>query len=245
VLSPLGYPQAALADVDRAVETARDTGQAATLMYALVLCSWPCAWTGDDVAAIGLLREAIALAEETGGSHWEGLGVALLGCVLTLRGGAAEAIDVISSGIADVRAAGATLWTPLIFGYLAAAHADLGQFDEACRWIDKALAGVEATKEKWAEAEIHRVAGEIARRSPVPDAARAESCFTAALAIARRQQAKSWELRTATSYARLMRDQGRVREAYDLLAPVYGWFGEGFGTKDLKDANALLEELWA
>ena len=105
------------------------------------------------------------------------------------------------------------------------------------------MARAGSTKEKWAEAEIHRVAGEIALRSPVPDAARAESHFTAALAIARRQQAKSWELRTATSYARLMRGQGRAREAHDLLAPIYGWFTEGFATKDLKDAKVLLDEL--
>jgi class 3 adenylate cyclase/predicted ATPase len=237
----LGYPQAALADVDRAVEAARDTGQAATLMYALFHCSWPCAWTGSNVTAEGSLREAIALAEETGALQWKGLGVALLGCVLTLRGSAAEAIDAITSGLADWRATGATLWLPSFFSYLAGAHADLGQFDEAWHWISEALARVESTKEKWAEAEIHRVAGEIALRSPVPDAARAESYFTAALAIARRQQAKSWELRAAASYARLMRDQGRVREAHDLLAPVYGWFTEGFATKDLIEAKALLD----
>jgi predicted ATPase/class 3 adenylate cyclase len=239
----LGYPQAALADVDQAVETARDIGQAATLMYALVHCAWPCAWTGNDVAAEGLLREAVALAEQTGGLQWKGAGVALLGCVLTLRGNAAEAIDAITSGLADYRAAGTTLWQPSIFGYLAAARADLGQLDEAWHWILEALARAESTKEKWAEAEIHRVAGEIALRSPVPDAARAEAYFNAALAIARRQQAKSWELRTATSYARLMRNQGRAREARDLLAPVYGWFTQGFGTKDLKEAKALLAEL--
>jgi predicted ATPase len=239
----LGYPEAALADVDRAVEAARDIGQAATLMFALVLCSWLCAWTGNDVAAEDLLREAIALAEETGGSYWKGAGVALLGCVLTLRGNAAEAIDAITSGLADYRATGATLWLPLVFSHLAGAHADLGQFDEAWRWIGEATARAESTKEKWAEAEIHRVAGGIALRSPVPDAARAVSYFTAALAIARRQEAKSWELRTAISYARLMRDQGRAREAYELLAPVYGWFTEGFDTADLKEANGLLNEL--
>jgi predicted ATPase len=239
----LGYPEAALADVDRAIEAARDTGQAATLMLALVNCSWPCAWTGNDVAAIGLLREGIALAEETGGLQWKGRGRALLGCVLTLRGSAAEAIDTITSGLADRRATGSTVDLPLIFSYLAGAHADLGQFDEAWHWIGEALARVESSKEKWAEAEIHRVAGEIALRSPMPDAAKAESHFTAALTIARQQQAKSWELRTATSYARLLRGQGRVREAHDLLAPVYGWFTEGFGTKDLKDARALLDEL--
>jgi predicted ATPase len=162
---------------------------------------------------------------------------------LALRGSAAEAIDVITSGLADLRATGSTLYLPLIFSYLAGAHADLGQFDEAWHWIGEALARVESTKEKWAEAEIHRVAGEIALRSPVPNAARAESYFTSALAIARRQQAKSWELRAATSHARLMRDQGRVREAHELLAPVYGWFTEGFATKDLREAKALLDEL--
>jgi predicted ATPase len=239
----LGYPQAALADVDRAVKEARDIGEAATLMFALVQFSWPYAWTGNDVAAERLLREAIALAEETGATQWKGLGVAFLGSVLTLRGGAAEAIDAITSGFADYRATGSTVLLPLIFSYLARAHADLGQFDEAWRWIGEALARVESTKEKWAEAEIHRVAGEIVLRSPVPDAARAESYFTTALAIARRQQAKSWELRAATSCARLMREQGRRREAYDLLAPVYGWFTEGFATKDLKEAQALLDEL--
>jgi predicted ATPase len=239
----LGYPEAALADVDRAIEAARDLRQTATLMLALVVCSWPCAWTGNDVAAEGMLREAVALAEETGSSRWKGLGGVLLGCASTLRGNAAEAIDAVTSGLADHRATGSTLWLPLIFGYLARAHAGLGQFDEAWRWIGEALARVESTKEKWAEAEIHRVAGEIALRSPVPDTARAESYFTAALAIARRQQAKSWELRTATSWARLMRDQGQVREAHDLLAPVYGWFTEGFNTKDLKEAQALLDEL--
>jgi predicted ATPase len=239
----LGHSQAALADVERAVEAARHTGQAATLMYALAHCSWPCASTGDDVAADGLAREAIALAEQTGGLQWRGLGRSLLGCVLTLRGGAAEAIDAITSGLADFRAAGSTLWLPLILSNLAGAHADLGQFDEAWRWIGEAMARAESTKEKWAEAEIQRVAGEIALRSPLPDAARAGSCFTAALAIARRQQAKSWELRSATSHARLMHDQGRRREAYELLAPIYGWFTEGFDTKDLNEAKALLDEL--
>jgi predicted ATPase len=239
----LGYPRAALADVDQAVEEARDIGQATTLMYALVYCSWPCAWTDDYVAAEGLLREAVALAEETGSSLWKGFGAVNLGCVLNLRGNAAEAIDAITSAVADSRATGSTLLLPLIFSYLAGAHADLGQFDEAWHWIGEAVARVESTKEKWAEAEIHRVGGEIALRSPVPDTARAESYFTTALVITRRQQAKSWELRTVTSYARLMREQGRVREACDLLAPVYGWFTEGFDTKDLKDAKALLAEL--
>jgi len=102
---------------------------------------------------------------------------------------------------------------------------------------------MDTTKEKWCEAEVHRIAGEIELMSPRRDAAKAQACFERALDIARAQQARSWELRAATSLARLWRDQGRRAEAHDLLAPVYGWFAEGFDTLDLKEAKALLEEL--
>ena len=102
---------------------------------------------------------------------------------------------------------------------------------------------VEMTKERWCEAEVNRVAGEIALKSPQPDTAKAETYFERALAVARQQQARSWELRAAMSMARLWRDQGKRDEARDLLAPVYGWFTEGFDTFDLKEAKALLDEL--
>ena len=102
---------------------------------------------------------------------------------------------------------------------------------------------METTKEKWWSAEINRVAGEIALLSPEPDVAKAEAYFERALSVARQQQAKSWELRAATSMAQLWRDQGKRDEARDLLAPVYGWFTEGFDTLDLKEAKALLDEL--
>jgi predicted ATPase len=111
------------------------------------------------------------------------------------------------------------------------------------RCIDEAVVTVKTTKETIYEAEIHRIAGEIALKSPEPDAAKAEAYFERALAVARQQQAKSLELRAAMSMARLWRDQGKVREARELLAPVYGWFTEGFDTRDLKEAKALLEEL--
>jgi predicted ATPase len=104
---------------------------------------------------------------------------------------------------------------------------------------------VETTKEKWYEAEVHRIAGEIALMSPEPDPAKAEASFERALAVARSQQAKSWELRASMSLARLWRDQGKVQQARELLAPVYGWFTEGFDTPDLKQAKALLDELAA
>ena len=103
----------------------------------------------------------------------------------------------------------------------------------------------ETTKESWLGADIHRIAGEIALKSPEPDTAKAEANFERALTVARQQQAKSWELRAAMSMARLWRDQGKRDEARELLAPVYGWFTEGFDTLDLKDARALLDELSA
>jgi len=125
------------------------------------------------------------------------------------------------------------------------AHADLGQFDAAWRCIGEAITAVETTKERWCEADIHRTAGEIALLSREPDAAKAEAYFQRALTVARKQQAKSLELRAALSMARLLRDQGKRDEARDLLAPVYNWFTEGFDTLDLKEARALLDELHA
>jgi predicted ATPase len=102
---------------------------------------------------------------------------------------------------------------------------------------------METSKERWFEAEVNRIAGEIALKSPQQDAAKAEGYFDRALAVARQQQAKSWELRAAMSLARLWRDQGKPQQARELLAPVYGWFTEGFDTRDLKEAKELLEEL--
>ena len=128
--------------------------------------------------------------------------------------------------------------------YLAKAHAELGQFDEAWRNVHQAIAAIDNSNETWCEADLNRIAGEIARKSDA-DALKAEKYFERALAVARQQQAKSWELRAATSMARLWRDQGKVHQAHELLAPVYGWFTEGFDTRDLKDAKALLDELAA
>ena len=128
---------------------------------------------------------------------------------------------------------------------MANAHAQLGQIDDAWRCIGEAISTIEATKERWFEVEANRIAGEIALMSPEPDAAKAEVYFERALAIARQQQAKSWELRAAMSMARLWREQGKRDEARNLLAPVYGWFTEGFDTLELKEAKALLEELAA
>jgi predicted ATPase len=105
------------------------------------------------------------------------------------------------------------------------------------------MTAIETTKETWFEASVRRMAGEIALMSPAPDMAKAQVHFERALAVARAQQAKSWELRAAMSMARLWRDQGKRDEARELLAPIYGWFTEGFDTLDLKEAKALVDEL--
>jgi predicted ATPase len=134
---------------------------------------------------------------------------------------------------------------PWHLSFLASAYAELGQFDDAWRYINEAMTAVETTKERWCESEVNRVAGEIALKSSEPDAVKVQTYFERALTVARQQQAKSWELRAAISMARLWRDQGKRDEARELLAPIYGWFTEGFDTRDLKDAKTLLDELAA
>jgi predicted ATPase len=135
------------------------------------------------------------------------------------------------------------MWMPLWLSYLTRANAEIGQFDEARRCIDEAMTAMETAKERWCEAEVNRIAGEFALLSREPDLVKVEAHFEHALAVAREQQAKSWELRAAMSMARLWRDQGRRSQARHLLAPIYGWFTEGFDTLDLKQAKVLLDEL--
>jgi predicted ATPase len=158
---------------------------------------------------------------------------------------ASDAVRAITSGITSLRSTRAALYEPWHLWYLATAYAELGQPDDARRCIDDAIDKVERSKEKWCEAEVHRVAGEIALKAPQRDAAKAEKHFERALAAARAQQGKSWELRAAMSLARLWRSQGKPKQARELLAPIYRWFTEGFDTRDLKEAKELLDELAA
>ena len=239
----LGYPEAALADAERSLKDAREIAQAATLMYALghlplthILC-------GNNAAANAQANEVVALADEKVAGLWKAAGMMNQGCVLALTGQASDAVQTIISGITAFRSTGSTMWLPMYLSYLARAYGELDNFDDAWRCIDEAKMAVEATKERWCESEVDRVAGEIALKSPERDAPRAEKYFKRALEVARAQQAKSWELRAAMSMARLWRDQGKRDAARALLAPVYGWFTEGFDTHDLKEAIILLDDL--
>jgi class 3 adenylate cyclase/predicted ATPase len=241
----LGYPEAALADADHALKQAREMGHTVTLMYALNFTAHTRIFCGNYAAANAQADELIALADEKGALFWKALGLMQQGCVLALTGKASNTVQMNTSAITALRSTGATVLVPFNLSYLARAHAELGQFDDAWRGIGEAMTAVETTKERWCEAEIYRIAGEIALMLPEPDTAKAEAYFEHALAVARGQKAKSWELRAAMSMARLWRDQGKWDEARELLAPVYGWFTEGFDTLDLKEAKALLGELHA
>ena len=232
-------------DLERGLRDARESGQAATLMYALAIASDINLLLGDCTAEIVFLDELAVLAEEKGAMWWRIHEKCARGSLLTMTGDPSGAVQMLSAGITALRSTGATSWALFFVPGLAFALAQLGKSDEAWHCISEALALIEESNLGGTEAEIHRTAGEIALKSREPDAAKAEAYFEHALAVARRQQAKSWELRAAMSLARLWRDQGKVQQARELLAPVYGWFTEGFDTRDLKEAKALLDELHA
>jgi class 3 adenylate cyclase/tetratricopeptide (TPR) repeat protein len=236
----LGYPEAARADTEQALREAREIGHVGALMQAMAIISYTQLVSGNYAIAQAQSDELIALAEERG-SDWKRSGMQTRAGLLALTGNASDAVGIFTAAIPVLRTKNNYL--PVWLSLLARAHAELGQFDDAWSYISEALAMIETTKGKFYEADVHRTAGEIALMSP--DAAKAEACFERALAVARAQQAKSFELRAAMSMARLWRDQGKRDEARKLLAPVYGWFTEGFDTLDLKQAKALLDELTA
>jgi predicted ATPase/class 3 adenylate cyclase len=239
----LGYPAAALADAEQIVSKARDIGQAATLMYALAIASFAFVFCGKYSTAKALLDELRPLAEDKGTPWWQAFGMMEQGWLLALTGKASDAASLMASGITLFRSIGTTYWLPTSLSYLAMAYAELSRLDDAWCCLSEAMTAIERTGETWFEADVYRIAGEVALQGPQTDAAKAEAYFKHALAVARQQKAKSWELRAAMSLARLWRDQGKVQQARELLAPVYGWFTEGFDTVDLKEAKALLEEL--
>jgi predicted ATPase len=239
----LGFPGAALKDAENAVKYARELGQAASLMFVLYVTNILFILCGNYSVATAQAEELFLIADEKGALLWKARGMMFEGCVLASTGKSPEAIEKLTAGGNGYRSTGATTFMTWFQSYLTRAHVDLGQFDDARRCVADMMTAVQTTKESWCEADLHRIAGGIALKSPKADAAKAEACFERALAVARQQQAKSWELRAAISMARLWRDQGKQRQAHDLLAPVYGWFTEGFDTPDLKETKGLLDDL--
>lgn len=214
-------------------------------MHAMTLTCLTQVISGNYATAQAQSDEMIVLAEEKGASYYKTVGMLRRASLLALTGNPSDAVSIFTSAIPVWRSTGTRIYLPIWFSHLAMARGQLHQFDEASSHIGEAITAVETAGEKWYEAEVHRIAGEIALMSPKQDAAKAEACFERALAVAREQQAKSWELRAAISMARLWREQGKRDEAREILAPIYCWFTEGFDTLDLKQAKALLDELAA
>ena len=239
----LGHPDAGLADAKQALKDAREIGQAVSVMHALLCTNIVFAQCGYYAVAIAQTDEVLVQADASGALFWKAAEMCFRGILLAQTGKASDAVRTLSAGLTAIRSTGMTQYSPTILAYLATAYSELGQFHDAWRSIGEAMSAVQKTNERWWEAEVSRIAGDIALRSPERDTAKAQSYFDRALAVARHQQAKSWELRAAMSMARLWREQGKPQQARELLAPVYGWFTEGFDTLDLKEAKALLEEL--
>jgi predicted ATPase/class 3 adenylate cyclase len=240
----LGHLDQSLAIRQEALARAQQMGHHYTLAVALCHCALLHQHRRDVQLTEELSEALVALSTEQGFAYWPAVAVAMKGWVLAERGQGKESIAELLSAMATIRAIGTGAELPWYLALLAGAHGIAGQTAEGLNAIAEALALVASTNERFYEAEIYRVKGELLLKCGGPDsAAGAETSFRQALDTARVQSAKSWELRAATSLARLWAEQDRRAEARELLAPVYGWFTEGFETADLKDAKALLEEL--
>jgi predicted ATPase len=167
----LGYPGSGLADSVRALHDAREIGQAATLMNTLTITGLSHIFCGDYAGAGRLVDELVGLSDEKGAAFWKTVGLLLRGCLFTLTGRSAEAVQIIAAGLAAFRSTGATLFVPGFLSYLAKAYADTGQFESARRCVGEAMKAIGTTGESWFEAEAHRIAGEIELMQSEPDAA--------------------------------------------------------------------------
>ena len=176
---------------------------------------------------------------------WVGFGAVWRGWVSAMQGQGEAGLEQIRQGMEAVVAAGQVVSRPLCLALLAEATGHIGQYAEGLRLLTEVLTALETSGRGDLLAEAYRLQGEFLLRQALPNVVQAEACFHQALVIARRQQAKSWELRCAISLSRLWQQQNRREEAHRLLAEVYGWFTEGFDTADLRDARVLLEGLRA
>ncbi len=238
-----GYPDQSARASDRALALSRQLGHALTLSHAFYHAGMAAAFARDVATVHACGNDCVAVANEHGLAHWAARGRILQGWTDAQRGEAATGIVRIRDGMAAAEATGARLSTPVFLTLLAEALALAGKVEEALAALDDALAQAAVSGVRGWDAEIHRLRGELTARLPYPDPGKAEDSFHTALAIAREQGTRGYELRAATSLARLWREQGRLADARDLLAPVYDLFTEGFDTADLKDAKALLDQL--
>jgi predicted ATPase len=238
-----GRQDKALALKGEAVAAAYETDHALTKSEALYWTAWFHQVRREQRDVEERTRELIRLATEHRLSAWAANGRVLHGWAVGEGGAAETGIAELRQGLAAIEATGVQLNTPGFLGLLAGLHIRTKNCGEALQVLDEALARVDRLEERWFEVDLWRLKGEALLGCSPERAAEAESCYRQALRVARRQSARLWQLRAATSLARLWANQGRGAEARGLLAPVYGWFTEGFDTADLRDARALLDEL--
>ena len=241
VLLGLGFPDRTMAQSGAAVAEGRRLAHPPSLAASLALGAISLSLVGDTTGLDRRADQLIEVATEQGFPFRRAMGTVSRGWVKVQNGDVAEGILVLRRGLAAYRATGATVWVPYYVALLAIACEIAGQIEESLTLLEEAFQIVERTGERWFEAELHRHKGRLLLRRGHAKAA--EDLYRKALGIAAEQEAKLWELRAAVSLARLRRDQGGRAEARNLLAPVYGWFTEGFDTADLKEAKALLESL--
>jgi predicted ATPase len=185
----------------------------------------------------------IALSAEHGLTDQLAWATTLRGWAMAEQGRNEQGIAQLQEGLAASRATGAELWRPRALCMLAESYTETGRLDDGLDALMEAQTAADERENRVSEAEIHRLKGELLLRQDDPTVAEAQSCFERAIDIARKQSTKSWELRATTSLARLLAKQGKRDEARVMLAEIYNWFTEGFDTADLKDANALLDEI--
>jgi tetratricopeptide (TPR) repeat protein len=238
-LTYLGYIDQARSRLDEALLEARRVGHAHTLVHTLNLANW-IEWLTDQPEVH--LEEFLALSAEHGFQHYLSWALAYRGRSLTAHGQEREGLELLTQGLAELRATGGIVNTPMLLIWVAQAHALRGQATEQRNCLAEAAQIVGTTDERVSEAELlHRVPGDLLNAAG--DQSGAEQHYREAIAVAERQSAKLLQLKASVSLARLWRDQGKRAEARDLLAPIYNWFTEGFDAPDLKDAKALLDEL--
>jgi class 3 adenylate cyclase/predicted ATPase/tRNA A37 threonylcarbamoyladenosine biosynthesis protein TsaE len=238
VLWMLGSPDQALARSHEMLTYAQELRHPLSLARALFNAATLHKLRGEAAIAQEWAEAALAIMTEQGFMRLLGHTTFIRGWALAAQGQHEEGMAQMHQGLAARR----ELAVAEYLARLAEASGRIGQAKDGLRLLAEALVVMDK-RDCWYEAELHRIKGELLLRQAVPDAAQAEACFQQALAIARRQQAKSWELRAALSLSRLWQQQGKCVEARELLAPIYGWFTEGFDTADVQDAKALLEEL--
>jgi predicted ATPase/class 3 adenylate cyclase len=244
VLWLAGFPDRASRTIDRALEVLEELNHVNSRAYVLVWGAATLAQLRRDVPAVRkYVDEVVSLSEEHGLSLWRAYSKVFKGWVLAEDGRQAEGRAELVKALAECRATRTRMHRPYHLSLLAEALRHSDRTEEGLQVIDEALAVVEETEERWWEADLHRLRGDLLLSLSTQNAAGAEVEYDAAITTARQQGARMLELRAATSLARLWRDRGGHAKAQDLLAPVYAWFAEGLDTPDLKDASALLEEL--